>query len=125
MKLHLLSTGNKPLAEASLLDPVWSIDLRADDPRAKDPHKWRGKLLPDEALSAVREAIRDSEAGSPPPAFLRRFRSPTQNAGIHEISSAQQPRPGTVVGACQGPPSEVPAYCSGEPADHKPRGFGD
>ena len=125
MKLHLLSTGNKHLAEASLLGPVWGVDLRADDPRAKDPHKWRGKPLLGEALSAVRKAIRDSEAGSPPPAFLSRFRSPTRNAGIHEILSAQQSRPGTVVGACQSPPSEIPAYFSGEPADHKTGGFGD
>ena len=39
MKLHLSSTGNKGLAEASPLNPVWGIGLRADDPRAKDPHK--------------------------------------------------------------------------------------
>ena len=47
MKLHLLSTGNKRLANANPLDPVWGIGLRADDPRAKDPHKWRGKYLRD------------------------------------------------------------------------------
>ena len=63
MKLHLRALFNKRLAEASTLDPVWGIGLRADDPRAKDPHKWRGKHLLGEALSAVREAIRDSEAG--------------------------------------------------------------
>ena len=88
MKLHLLSTGNKLLAEASPLDPVWDTGLRADDPRAKDPHKWRGKNLLGEAFSAVRETIRDSEAGSPHPASPRRFRSPSGNAGIHEISFA-------------------------------------
>ena len=43
MKHHLLSTGNKRLAEASPLDPVWGIGLRADDPRAKDPRQWRGE----------------------------------------------------------------------------------
>ena len=82
MKLHLLNTGNKRLAEASPLDPVWGIGLRADDTRAKDQHKWRGKQLLGEALSTVREAIRHSEAGSPRPASPRRFRSPTGNAGI-------------------------------------------
>ena len=43
MTLRLLSTGNKLLAETSPLDPVWGIGPRAEDPRAKDPHKWRGK----------------------------------------------------------------------------------
>ena len=70
-----------------------------------------------EALSAVRGAIRDSEAGLPHPASPRRFRSPTGNAVIHEISSAQKLRLGTVVGADQGPPS---AYFSGAPADQSP-----
>ena len=32
MQHHLLSTGNKRLAEASPLDPVWGIGLRVDDP---------------------------------------------------------------------------------------------
>ena len=41
MKHHRLSTGNKRLTEASPLDPVWGIGLRADDPRAKDPRRWR------------------------------------------------------------------------------------
>ena len=44
MKHHLLSTGNKRLAEASLLDPVWSIGLRADDPRVNDPRQWGEKI---------------------------------------------------------------------------------
>ena len=66
MKHHLLSTGNKRLAEASPLDPVWGIGLRVDDPRANDPRQWRGKNLLGEALSAVREEIRDSETGCTP-----------------------------------------------------------
>ena len=44
MKHHFLSTGNKRLAEASPLDPVWGIGLRADDARAKGPRQWRGKF---------------------------------------------------------------------------------
>ena len=46
-----------------------------------------------EALSAVREAIRESEAGSAQPASSRRFCTPTGNAGIHEISSSPQTCP--------------------------------
>ena len=55
MKHHFMSTGNKRLAEASPLDPVWGIGLRVDDPRAKGPRQWRGKILLGEALSAVHE----------------------------------------------------------------------
>ena len=104
MKHHLLSTGNKRLAEASPLDPVWGIGLRADDPRAKGPRQWRGKILLGEALSAVREEIRDSETGLAHPASAGRFRTPTGNAGIHEISSAPQSCSLTAASACQGPP---------------------
>ena len=116
MKLHLLSAGNERLAEAPL-DPVWGIGLWADDPRAKDPNKWRGKKFVGEALSAVRGAIRDSEAASPHPASPRRFCSPTGNTGINEISSALPSRSGTAVGACHGHPLEISAYFLGAPAD--------
>ena len=98
-----LSTGNKQLAEARPLDPVWGIGFRADDPRAKDPRQWRGKYLLGEALSAVREEIRDSETGLANPASAGRFRTPTGNAGIHEISSAPQSCSMTAASACQGP----------------------
>ena len=83
---------------------MWGIDLRADDPRAKDPRQWRGKILLGEALSAVREEIRDSETGLANPASVDLFRTPTGNAGIHEMSSAPQLYSLTAAGACQGPP---------------------
>ena len=102
MKHHLLSTGNKRLDEASPLDQVWGIGLRAD--RAKDPRQWRGKTLLGEALSAVREEIRDSETELANPASAGRFRTPTGNTGIHEISSAPQSCSLITASACQGPP---------------------
>ena len=103
MKHHLLSTGNKRLSEASPLDPVWGIGLRADDARAKGPRQWRGKILLGEALSAVREEIRDTETGSANPASAGWFRAPMGNAGIHEVSSAPQSCSLTATSACQGP----------------------
>ena len=45
---------------------MWGIGLREDDPQANDPRQWRGKNLLGEALSAVREEIRDSETGCTP-----------------------------------------------------------
>ena len=102
-KHHLLSTGNKRLAKASPLDPMWDIGLRADDPRAKGPHQWRGKILLGEALSAVREEIRDTKTGLANPASAGRFRTPTESVGINEISSASQSCSLTAASACQGP----------------------
>ena len=70
-----------------------------------------------EALSAVREEIRDSETGLANPASTGRFRTPTGSAGIHEISSAPQSCSLTTASACQGPPWEFPTYFSDAPAD--------
>ena len=40
MKNHLLSSGNKLLAEANLLDPVWGVGLQTDNPRTNHPCQW-------------------------------------------------------------------------------------
>ena len=117
MKNNLLSAGNKRLAEASPVDPAWGIGLRADNPKANDPRQWRGKFFLGEALFAVCEAIHKSEAGSAHPASSHRFRTPTGNAGIHEISSAPQSCSLTAASARQGPPSEISAYFSDASAD--------
>ena len=117
MKHHLLSTGNKRLAEASPLDPVWGIGLRADDPRAKDPRQWIGKNLLGEALSAVREAIRDTETGLANPASAGRFRTSTGNTGIHEISSRPQSCSFSAADADQSPLMPFSAFFSDAPAD--------
>ena len=122
MKNHLLSIGNNRLAEACPLDPVWAIDHRADDPRANDPRQWRGTNLLGEALSAVRDAIRESEAGSAHPSS-RRFCTPTGNAGVHEISSAPQPSPLSAASAFKGPPSEFSTCFPDAPADQSPDFF--
>ena len=117
MKHHLLSAGVKRLAEASPLDLVWGIGLRADDPRPNDPRQGRGRYWLGEALSAVREAIRESETGFAHPASFRRFCTPTGNARIRSISSTPQSCSLTPASACQGLPSEVLTYFSDAPAD--------
>ena len=104
MEHHLLSTDNKRLAEASPLDPVWGTGLRADDPQAKDPRQWRENNLLGEALSAVREEIRDSDTGLANPSSAGRFCSPTGNTGTHEILSAPQSCSLNAASACQGSP---------------------
>ena len=91
IKNYLLSTGIKLLAEASPLDPVRGIGVRSDYPRARDLRQWRGTIFLDGVLSAVRDAIRASEAGSAHPAASRRFCTPTGNAEIHEIPQRRRP----------------------------------
>lgn len=58
MRAALLATGDKLLVEASPLDKIWGVGLRADDPKIHDRDKWRGKNLLGEALMRVRAELR-------------------------------------------------------------------
>ncbi|MEU6878316.1 NADAR family protein [Streptomyces sp. NPDC046712] len=58
LRAFLLGTGGRVLVEASPLDRVWGIGLSADDPRAKDPSRWRGLNLLGFALMEARERLR-------------------------------------------------------------------
>lgn len=62
MRRALLATGDKLLVEASPLDTIWGVGLRADDPRIHDPAQWRGLNLLGEALMIVRREIRAAGA---------------------------------------------------------------
>lgn len=56
----LLKTGDRELVEASPLDKIWGVGLRADNPAIADRSKWRGLNLLGVALMKVREALRSS-----------------------------------------------------------------
>ncbi|MEX3983776.1 NADAR family protein [Paraburkholderia sp. EG287A] len=58
IKVQLLATGNKVLAEASPSDLIWGIGLRENDPLALDPKNWRGQNLLGQAWMWVREQLR-------------------------------------------------------------------
>lgn len=62
LRAALLATGDKLLVEASPLDRIWGVGLRADDPAIHDRASWRGDNLLGEALMRVR-AILQAEAG--------------------------------------------------------------
>ena len=53
----LKATGSREIAEASPKDTIWGIGLSADDPRAQDREKWKGKNLLGKALMRVRSEL--------------------------------------------------------------------
>ena len=57
LKLLLLETGNKIIAEASPYDKIWGIGLSVNSPDATNVKKWKGQNLLGVALMMVRNAI--------------------------------------------------------------------
>jgi ribA/ribD-fused uncharacterized protein len=62
MLQQLLATDSKLLVEASPLDKVWGIGMRADHPHATDTIEWKGSNKLGTALMAVRDRIRREQA---------------------------------------------------------------
>ena len=57
MRLALLPTGRRRLAEASSHDNLWGIGLRTFDYRASSPGTWRRSILLGQALEHIRETL--------------------------------------------------------------------
>ena len=66
MRLALIQTGDRCLAEASPHDTLWGIGLSAHDPRASSPDSWCGQNLLGQALENAREILR-CDIPVPPP----------------------------------------------------------
>ena len=84
-----------------------------------------GEILPSEAISAVSEAIRNSETGLAHPASADRFRTPTGNAGFHDFVSAPRSCSLTAAGRLPRSSSGVSDLCFGRTGRPKPERFGD
>lgn len=54
---YLLTTGDRVLVEASLVDRIWGIGLAADDEQALEPRSWCGLNLLGFALMTVRARL--------------------------------------------------------------------
>ncbi len=61
----LLATGNLTFVEASPEDKVWGIGMRARDPDATKPGKWRGQNLLGKATTEARTIIRKERGLNP------------------------------------------------------------
>lgn len=57
LRAHLLKTGDQILVEAAPRDRIWGIGLGAKNPRAENPHEWRGLNLLGFALMQVRATL--------------------------------------------------------------------
>ena len=75
MRLALIQTGDRHLAEASPHDTLWGIGLSAHDPRASSPDSWCGQNLLGQALEDARENLR-RDIPVPPP-------NPTPETPVH------------------------------------------
>ena len=76
LRQHILSTGNRVLAEASPVDRLWGIGLDATHPDAGFPSRWTGRNLLGKTLMEVRRLLQDTPVdttahASPPPRLLR------------------------------------------------------
>ena len=91
MKNHLLSIGSKRLADASPLEPVWSIAFWADDSMASVLRRWRGTLFICEELPAVHDAIHECEAGSAHPTSPCRSSTPTEFPKFTRLRQHRRP----------------------------------
>ena len=58
LRAYLLQTKERVLVEASPRDRIWGIGLAADDPRARDPRRWKGENLLGFALVEARRRLR-------------------------------------------------------------------
>ena len=65
MRLALIHTGQRRLAEASPHDKLWGIGLSACDYRASSPSTWRGSNLLGQALEHVRETLQSTSMPQP------------------------------------------------------------
>ena len=98
---------------------MWSIGLRADDPEASSPRRWIGKKLLEKAYSAVRDAIRASEAGLANPASSHQICTPTSSDGINYVSPAPL-CPMVLARTCPDSSSEFSTSFSDVPAENSP-----
>ena len=58
LRIRLLATEDRIMAEASPYDLIWGIGFRANDDLALDQKNWKGKNLLGKILMSVRDSLK-------------------------------------------------------------------
>ena len=123
MRLTLLHTGQRRLAEASPHGNLWGIGLRACEYRASSPGTWRGSNLLGQALQHVRETFYPETtppiSDSPPPDTGRPLTHPSDT--VFEVDPTTRTRLNTAPIAGHSYNTILSASMDSTPDDHAPK----
>ena len=121
MRLALLQTGDRRLAEASPHDNLWGIGLSACDPRASSPDSWCGKNLLGQALENARELLRH-ESTAPPDDPAPETPAPRDDTGdtVFEVDPITHLRLDTTPPPANAQTAALSALTESVPDDHAP-----
>ena len=117
LRQHLLSTGNRVLAEASPVDRLWGIGLDATHPDAGFPSRWTGRNLLGKTSMEVRRLLQDTPVDtaahvSPPPPIAASF--PFPSPSIYEVTSPGASSPPSAAAGLFSSPLHAPCDHSAE-----------
>ena len=121
MRLALLQTCGRRLAEASPHDNLWGIGLSACDPRASSPDSWCGKTLLGQALENARELLRhDSTAPPDDPAPGTPVPRDATGDTVFEVGQITHLRLDTTPLPANAQTAALSAFTESVPDDHAP-----
>ena len=121
MRLALLQTGDRRLAEASPHDNLWGIGLSACDPRASSPDSWCGKNMLGQALGNARELLRhDSTAPPDDPAPDSPVPRDANGDTVFEVDPITHLRLDTTPIPANAQTAALSAFTESVPDDHAP-----
>ena len=124
LRLTLLHTGQRRLAEASPHDNLWGISLRVSDYRASPPRTWRGSKLLGQTLKHTRETFCENTpqiSDSPPANMVRPRNQPSYT--VFEIDPTTRTRLNTAPMTEHPHNAVLSAFMDSAPDHHAPEVF--
>ena len=121
MRLALIRTDDRRLAEASPHDNLWGIGLSGCDPRASSPDSWCGQNLLGQALERVRDILR-RDTTAPPRKPAPETPVPRDDTGdtVFEVDPVTHLRLDTNPPSTNTQTATLSAFTDSVPDDHAP-----